>query len=128
MNIKTILAFSSSIEFVTGLALIAAPNLVAGVLLSTSLTPAGCAVGRVGGFGLLCLAIACWPGGDVAHTQPIRALFLYNLLAACYLGYVRFGGEFDGNILLLAAVLHGVLAVLFARSAYETVTSKSSAR
>jgi hypothetical protein len=101
-----------------------APGLIAGVLLSTGLTPAGSAVGRVGGFGLLCLAVACWPAGDGARTQPVRALFLYNLLAACYLGYVQFSGEFGGSILLLASALHGVLALFFARSAYDSVTSK----
>jgi hypothetical protein len=123
MKIKTLLMLSASIELVTGLALIAAPSLVTGVLLSTGLTPAGSAVGRVGGFGLLCLAIACWPRGEVAHAQPVRALFLYNLLAACYLAYVRFSGEFGGFILLLASALHAVLALLLARSAYASVTS-----
>jgi hypothetical protein len=75
MRNKTLLLLSSSLELVTGLALIAVPNLVAGVLLSAGLTPAGEAVGRVGGFGLFSLALACWAEGEGDHKQPIRALF-----------------------------------------------------
>jgi hypothetical protein len=119
MKPKALLMFSSSIELATGLAVIAAPSVVAGLLFSAGLTPAGEALGRVGGFGLFSLAIACWPGGVRDHTRAVRALFCYNLLAACYLGYLRFGGEFHTLLLLVACVLHGALAVLFARVAYE---------
>jgi len=65
MKIKTLLMLSASLEFVPGLALIAAPGLVANVLLSAGLAPGGQAVGRVGGFALVSLAIACWPGARV---------------------------------------------------------------
>ena len=128
VNIKTTLIFSSSLEFVTGLALILVPSLVASVLLSAALTPGGEAVGRVGGFALVSSAIACWPRGEADYTQSVRALFVYNLLAASYLGYVRIGGEFSSFLLFPASALHGVLALLFARRAYESVTSKDRNR
>jgi len=118
MKIKTLLMLSSSLEFVTGLALIAAPSLVTKMLLSAELAAGGVSVGRVAGFGLVSLAMASWPFGEGDQTQSVRALFLYNLLAACYLGYLRIGGEFSSVFLLPVSFLHGVLALSFARPAY----------
>jgi len=126
MRDKTLLLFSSSLELATGIALIAVPNLVASALLSAELTPSGMAVGRVGGIGLFSLAIGCWPRGEGNHTQPIRALFFYNLMAACYLGYLKFGGEFSSFLLLPACALHGLLALLFARPVYKSAVDKGS--
>ena len=114
---KTLLTISASLELATGVAVIAAPGLVTRVLLSADLTPAGEAIGRVGGCALISLAIACWPRSTGDHSQPIRALLFYNLVAACYLGYLGISGEFASPFLLPAAVLHGVLALLFIRSA-----------
>jgi hypothetical protein len=124
MRTKTFLLVSSSIELATGLALIAVPNLVANVLLSVGLTPAGEAVGRVGGFGLFSLALACWPEDEVDRPGPVRALFFYNLMAAGYLGYLSFAGEFTSHLLLPACVLHGLLGVLLARPAYRSVIDR----
>ena len=122
MKIKLLLMLSSSLEFVTGLALIAAPGLVANLLLSTELAPGGQATARVGGIALVCLAIACWPRGEGDHTQTLVALFLYNLLAGLYLGYLKIGGEFSSFLLFPASALHGLLALLFARPAYRSAT------
>lgn len=120
MPIKTLLMLSSSLEFVTGLALIAVPGLVADVLLSAGLAPGGQATARVGGIALVSLAIACWPRGEGGQTQPVVALLLYNLMAAFYLGYLKVGGEFSSFLLFPASALHGLLALLFARPAYRS--------
>jgi hypothetical protein len=130
MKTKTLSLISSSIELATGLALMAAPSLVARVLLSAELTPGGEAVGRVGGCSLFALAIACWPRTECLpherdHEQPIRALFLYNLLAACYLGYFEISGDFASPFLIPAAALHAILALLFIRPVYESVITRA---
>jgi hypothetical protein len=117
MKITMMPMLSCSLEFVTGLALIVAPSLVASVLFSVGLTPGGEAVGRVGGFALVSLAVACWRGREEDPKQSVRALFLYNLLAASYLGYIRISGKFSSFLLFPASALHGVLALLFARGA-----------
>jgi hypothetical protein len=119
MTTKTLVRLSAAIETVTGLALAAAPDLVARVLLGADLSPSGIAVGRVGGFGLLSLGLACWPSGDDAAVHATLALFLYNLLAAVYLAYLRVGGGFVSHLLWPACALHAVLAILFARPAYQ---------
>jgi hypothetical protein len=128
MRTRTFLLVSSSIELATGLALVAVPNLVAEVLLSAGLTPAGEAVARVGGFGLFSLALACWPGAEGDNKQSIRALFVYNLAAACYLAYLRIDGEFTSLLLLPASGLHGLLGLMFARPAYRSVIDRDPVR
>src|ERR1035438_3775224 len=117
MKTRTLAMVSAAIEAATGVALIAAPDLVARVLLGAALSDSGVAVARVAGFGLLAMGIACWPGGDDATPQATRALFVYNLLAGLYLGYLRAGGGFTGLLLWPACVLHVVLGVLFAPGA-----------
>jgi len=123
MTTRTLVMLSAAIEAATGVALIADPGFVVHLLLGAGLSGAGIAVARVGGFGLLSLGLACWPGGNNATAHATRALFAYNLLAALYLGYLRVGGGFDGLLLWPACALHAVLTLLLARPAYETVVA-----
>jgi len=119
MKTRTLVLLSSAIELATGVALIAGPGLVARVLLGADLSGSGFAVARVGGCGLLSLGLACWPGGGNATAQATRALFVYNLLAGLYLGYLRVGGGFSGYLLWPACAVHLLLALLLARPAFE---------
>ncbi len=121
MTTRMFVIVSAAIEAATGIALIAVPDFVARLLLGTGLSGSGIAVARVAGFGLLALAIACWPGGNKATAQATRALFVYNLLAGLYLCYLRIGGGFVSYLLWPACALHVVLAILLARPAYERV-------
>jgi hypothetical protein len=123
MTTSTLVRLSAVIEAATGVALIAAPDLVARVLLGPGLSDSGVAVGRVAGFGLLSLGLACWPTADDATPSAVRALFTYNLLAALYLGYLRVGGGFVSYLLWPACALHALLAILLARPAYERVSA-----
>ncbi len=112
---------SALLEAATGLALIANPGLVARLLLGADLSGSGVAVGRLCGIGLLSLGLASWPGGKVLATPATVGLFVYNLLAAAYIGYLGGSGAFRGYLLWPACVLHGVLALLLVASAYEAV-------
>ena len=114
MTTRTLVVLSSATEMATGLALIALPGLVARALLGADLSAPGIAVARVAGLGLLSLGLACWPGQHDITPHTIRALFIYNLLAALYLGYLRVGGGFVSYLLWPACVLHAVLTILFA--------------
>src|SRR5271166_681690 len=128
MIIRTLVRLSASIEAATGVALIAVPDFVAGLLLGAGLSDSGIAVGRVAGFALLSLGLACWPTAEDATPSAVRALFAYNLLAALYLGYLRVSGEFVAFLLWPACALHAVLALLFARPAYGRVSAAKAAR
>jgi hypothetical protein len=128
MTARTLVRVSAAIEMATGVALIAIPNVVAGVLLDASLSGAGAAVGRVGGFGLLSLGLACWPGREGGTARARWALLLYNLLAAVYLGYLSVGGVFVSKILWVAFGLHALLTPLFAQAVYKGASAAKAAR
>jgi hypothetical protein len=124
MKTRTLVLVSCALEGATGLALIASPGLVVRLLLGAGLCVGGIAVGRVGGFGLLSLALACWPNRNVVITQATVSLFVYNLLAATYLCYLGLKGSI-GYLLWPACALHALLALLFAVLACLSVRSVS---
>jgi hypothetical protein len=108
---KVLLAAAPTLEAVTGLALIIAPSVVMS-LLGTNVFGAAPGIARIAGFGLALLGIACWP--RVGPNVPrLRVMLIYNLLATAYLGYVRFGSESVGKLLLPAIAVHAALAILF---------------
>ena len=121
MTTRTLLALNAAIEAATGVALIVDPGLVIRVLLGVDLSGGGIAVGRVAGFGLFALGMACWPRGDQAGAEATFALFTYNLMTASYLCYLRIGEGFAGSLLWPAIALHALFTVLFAQMAYERV-------
>ena len=128
MTTRTLSRLSATIETATGVALIAAPDFVAHLLLGVGLSDSGVAVGRIAGFGLFALGLACWPAAGNASPSAVRALFAYNLLAALYLGYLRVSGEFVAFLLWPACAFHALLALLFARPAYGRVSAAKAAR
>jgi hypothetical protein len=111
MTNKLLLGIASTLEAVTGLALIIAPSLVR-LLLGTDTSGAALAVLRLVGFGLLALGVACWPRGE-ATVARLRAMLTYNLLATAGLGYLRFSSQSVGKLLVPALAVHAVLAILF---------------
>jgi hypothetical protein len=118
MAVKKLLAVAAVIEAATGLALMIDPSLVTRLLLGDGVSGAGAALGRVGGFALLSLGLACWPGPESAgaNSPSLRALLTYNLLATLYLAYLGIGGRFVGSLLWPAVAIHAVLTLLLARA------------
>jgi hypothetical protein len=113
---KHVLPLTAIIEAATGLALMAVPSVVVRLLLGGEISGASIPLGRVAGFGLLSLGMACWPGRAAGNTAPaLRAMLIYNLLAALYLLCLGIGGEWVGPLLWPAVVLHGALSLLLAR-------------
>jgi hypothetical protein len=125
---RTLAGVSAAIEIATGLALIASPNVVAGVLLGANLSGAGDVVGRVGGLGLLSLGLACWPDREGVTARAMWSLLLYNLLAAVYLGYLSVGGVFISKMLWVAFGFHALLTPLFAQAAYKGASAAKAVR
>ena len=112
-----LLTLTAIIEAATGLALIAVPSVVVRLLLGGEISGASLPLGRVAGFGLLSLGMACWPGRDLTgHRAPaLRAMLAYNSLATLYLFCLGIGGEWVGPLLWPAVALHGILSLLLAR-------------
>ena len=109
--------FAACVEAATGLVLIIDPSLIAWLLLGAGLSASGQAVGRVAGFALLALGLACWPRPESVSRggAAVRGLLTYNVLAAIFFLYLGFRGEFVGSLLWPAAALHAALAILLAR-------------
>src|SRR5208337_4104581 len=124
MTTRTLVLLSAAIEAATGVALIADPDFVARLLLGVGLSSGGIAVGRVGGFGLLSLGLACWPSADAVTARATSALFTYNLLSSVYIAYLSVVGGFVGYLLWPACALHAFLALLLARPAYFAVRAE----
>ena len=112
-----LLTLTAIIEAATGLALMAVPFVVVRLLLGAEISGASIPLGRVAGFGLLSLGMACWPGRDPrANTAPaLRAMLTYNSLATLYFLCLGIGGEWGGPLLWPAVALHGILSLLLAR-------------
>ena len=112
-----LLRLTAVIEAATGLALMAVPAVVVRLLLGGEISGASIPLGRVAGFGLLSLGMACWPGRDATGNTVfvLRAMLTYNLLATLYLLCLGIGGESVGPLLWPAVALHGILSLLLAR-------------
>jgi len=111
-----LLTLTAVIEAATGLALMTVPAVVVRLLLGADISGAGISLGRVAGFGLLSLGLACWPGRAPGGNQaPARAMLIYNSLATLYFLCLGIGGAMVGPLLWPAAALHGVLSLLLAR-------------
>jgi hypothetical protein len=125
MTTRTLVMVGAALEATAGCALIANPDLFVQLLIGASLSHGGIVVGRVGGFALLSLGLACWPGKD-ATAQSTLALFTYNLLVALYVVFLSVVGGFVGYLLWPTCALHALLALLLARPAYEQLIKRSS--
>ena len=126
MRTRVLLATASTLEAVTGLALIIAPS-IAGFLLGTDISGAALVIARMVGVGLLALGVACWPRGE-ATIPRLRAMLIYNLLATAYLGYLRFSSQSVGKLLLLALAVHAVLTILFLGAWLKHQSGRASKR
>jgi hypothetical protein len=115
---KRLLGLAAVLEAATGFALMIHPPLVTQLLLGEAVSGAGMALGRVAGFALLGLGLACWPGLESARANnpALRALLTYNLLRTVYLAYLGIGGRSVGSLLWPAVAIHAALTVLLARA------------
>jgi hypothetical protein len=112
-----LIAVAAAVEVAAGLIFIVSPSLVVQLILSADLNPAGEALGRVAGFGLLGLGLASWPGSTpvTGKSAAARGLLAYNLLAAILFIYLGVRGTMVGMLLWPAAALHTVLAIALGR-------------
>lgn len=115
MTSKALLVYAAIFEAVAGFSLILVPVLFVQLLLGGSLSAAGIGAARVGGFGLLSLAVACWPTVESRLVQ-LRAMLIYNLLAAVYLAYLLWKYGTTGKLLLPAFLLHAFMTLLLLRA------------
>lgn len=114
-NEQRIIATASSGEAVTGLSLLVAPSLVAGLLLGAEPMGIALVISRVAGIALISLGIACWPNRDArASDKPCIGLLIYSSLTALVLAQFGIAGPTSGILLWPVILLHFIFAVLLA--------------
>ena len=115
-----LLKLTALIEAATGLALIAVPSVVVRLLLGGEVSGPGIPLGRVAGFAMLSLGVACWPARTSASpgksNSPLRAMLTYNILTTLCLLFRGTSGARIGPFLWPAVVLHGALSSLLVHS------------
>ncbi len=97
---KKILAFASIVEVATGLALIADPRFVVGLLVGPSTPAEEIPMGQFPGIAILALGLACWPAGQQGESgaSAIRGMLVYNLRVTLFPGYL-YTGRHPGGVL-----------------------------
>ena len=107
---RKLLSITAIIEAATGVGLLAAPAVLAQLLLGTTLdAPAAITVARVAGAALLALGVACWLARDDGRAMVVAMLF-YNVAAVTILAYAAVGLALSGIGLWPAIALHTALA------------------
>jgi hypothetical protein len=98
MTTRTLVMLSAAMEVIAGVAFITVPDLVATVLLGTGISDIGRLGIRFPGIVLISLGLAWWLREEIVTRPVISKLFIYNLFAALYFGYLKVGGGFVGHL------------------------------
>ena len=103
---RKLLTITAIIEATTGLGLLAAPAVLARLLLGGTLdTPVALTVARVGGTALLAISVACWLSRGNGRAL-VAAMLLYNVLVVGVLVYAALALALSGLGLWPAIALH----------------------
>lgn len=117
MPVAWLLMTTAFIEAVTGISLIAAPNLVSALLFNETLSGAGLALARLAGVSLLALGVVAWRGRqELSRSPALAAMLTYNVPVAIYLAYLGVDGHLVGRFLWPAVAIHAALGLLLARA------------
>lgn len=111
---KYLVTLCAAIEIPTGLVLIFKPSMFTQLLFAADMSDPGNALGRLAGFGLVALAIACWPtrSDSAPSASAVWALLAFSFLCAIYLAYWGASTGEPGPLLWWAAVGHAILGLL----------------
>jgi hypothetical protein len=108
---KLILRIACIVEIAAGIAWLIAPSIIIPQVVGGELSSAGIGLGRIAGFGLISLGIACWPMPEVTPAATLGML-VYNVLTTAYLAYIVVRWGHVGKLLAPSLVLHGVLTLV----------------
>lgn len=103
---KRLLVITAAIEAATGLSLLAAPAVLARLLLGGTLeTPAALTIARVGGAALLAISVACWLSRENGRAL-VAAMLLYNVVIVGLLVHAALALALSGFGLWPTVALH----------------------
>lgn len=111
-----VIAFAALVEILTGIALATFPGVVVRLVYGADAVGVVITLGRMTGFGLLGLGLACWPERGARLSSPaIRGLVAYNALIAVLFAYLAISRVPVGLFFWPALILHIVLTFLLVR-------------
>jgi xanthine/uracil permease len=112
------LAVAAAVEAGTGLFMMVSPVVFVGLLLGAELSEPGQALGRLAGFALLALGLACWPAAQAQSRTgaALRAMLIYSLLTTAYLLYLGIATDLVGLLLWPAIAFHAAATLLLGRA------------
>jgi len=115
VSTKALLIVTALIEAGTGAMLLAAPSLMANVLLGDELTTSqSLVVARIAGLALISISIGCWlvrNGDRHAQAGQVAAIMIYNLAVPIVLMHAWIAWSVEGPGLWPASILHAGLAI-----------------
>ena len=103
---KKLLTITAIIEAATGVGLLAAPAVLARLLLNAALdAPAAVTIARVAGAALLAIGVACWLSRENGRAL-VAAMLLYNVVVAGLLVHAALALALSGLGLWPAVAFH----------------------
>jgi hypothetical protein len=104
---------SAAFEQLTGVAVLALPALIVGLLFGDGIGAVGIEVARVLGVALCALGFAAWESdGQLSRAGSRIGLCVYNSSVGSLLVYLGFVIGFDGLLLWPAAIFHVIVGVV----------------
>lgn len=117
MKLKKLLLFTAFLEFTVGLALFLIPAILISLLFGIESDINLNIVGKFAGICLISFSLACWQrkdGADGKINKPaVNSMFVYNLLVAVFLWYLKFSVGLDGSLLIPAGIYHTLITVIY---------------
>jgi hypothetical protein len=109
---KQLILLACAVELGTGVVAALSPSLLVWLLWAIPLTVGGELAGRLAGFALVSLAVACWPSPAQSDTAALRALLLYNGLGALLFLTLAVRTPFHGIVFWPALLFHVLMSAL----------------
>ena len=105
--LKNVLIAAAAFEVAFGVFAFVLPRTALVLLLGSEPVPIAVVITRVAGIAIVCLGVACYPGGP---RQGLYGMLAYGVLVMVYLIVVAIGGT-KGILLWPAIVVHALLSV-----------------
>jgi hypothetical protein len=107
---KKLLMIIAALEILTGIIVLAIPEVAVRALLGVEVQGAGIIMSRIAGVALIGLGVACWPGNS--SRQQIYGMLTYSILVWLYLIRIGIRGVPVGLLLWPAVAAHAVLIIV----------------
>ena len=108
----TVVKIAAWVEIIVGASFVLMLQSQSQLLFGVALDDAGAGFGRLSGFALIALGVACLPAKNAETNQRgARVLLVYNIAAAILIAWVGVTTSLRGVVLWPVVIMHTVLAI-----------------